>query len=142
MCSDYLNFLLLKDNEKEAIYAMLTFIEQNNHLWSVLRLTDIPSNSITLPLMQSFFQKNGIIIKKHTACHYINLSSTWDEIYNAYSSKVRNTIERKMKKLKTIGQLDFFEVTSNGDLETYFLELVRLNKLRMENKEYPITFFG
>jgi CelD/BcsL family acetyltransferase involved in cellulose biosynthesis len=142
VCSDYLDFILIKNREREVGYLILSYLNENSRLWDIIELTDLPSESTSLPLIKSFFQDYRIIIKReYTICPYINLNSTlWDSIYNSYAPILRNTIKRKNKKFEALPNSGFREVTSYDDLDRYISEFLRLSRLRFEMKKIRSPF--
>jgi len=142
VCSDYLDFILLKHREYEALFSILSWLEKNHHCWDLLKLTDIPSKSDNVPLIESFFKDNRVKINRnYTVCPYIKLTSTWEATYDSYASILKNTIKRKLKKFERIPNSSFEELSSDGDFDRYFSEFVHLNKLSLKLKNIRSPFF-
>lgn len=140
VCSDYLNFILPKGREVEIVFFILSYLKQNNHLWTSLVLSDIPSTSNTINLIRSFFNNHQVMITHTNTCYFIKLNYSWDSIYNAFSSKIRNTIKRKSKKLPPSSEFKFLKITSKDDIERHFKEFVYLNKTRSIQKQILSPF--
>jgi len=142
VCSDYLDFILLKGSEKFIISLICSFLEQHKKAWDVLVFSDIPSVSSRIDLIESFFMKYRIVInKKYTTCPYIKLNSPWDKVYNSYTSILKNTIKRKSKKFEKNDDSGFVEIKPGEKLESYFPEFLHLNKLSLEKREIRSPFY-
>jgi CelD/BcsL family acetyltransferase involved in cellulose biosynthesis len=141
ICSDYLDFILLRNRETDILPAILSFLKINNSLWDVLNLTDTPFDSESISLMSHFFKNEKISIDiKYTVCPYINLKAPWDSIYELYAPALKNTIKQKLKKFEELSSLSIYEVPLDEDINSYYLEFVRLNKLRMDDKHITSPF--
>ena len=141
VCSDYLNFILFKNREREALYSILCYIEKDKYSWDLLHLTDIPSESGNIPLMESFFQHNRVAInRRYTVCPFIRLTATWETIYASFASIMKNTIKRKLKKFDRIPDSCFQELSSDAELCAHFSEFVHLNKLSLPRRKVLSPF--
>jgi hypothetical protein len=142
VCSDYLDFILLKGREEDLLSATASLLKVNGECWDVLRFSDMPSDSKPLSFIESFSKDGSIKVNKnYTVCYYIDLKSPWDEIFSAYSPMIKNTIRQKTKKLRKFNGAEFYEVSNGDDVNNYFLELVRLNKLRLKTKGIQSPFY-
>lgn len=145
VCSDYLDFLLMKNREKELIHAIFTFVKKEFLCWDVLDFSDICVDSKNIPYIMEFFHQNKILSdRRYTACPYIILSKSWQSIYDSYSSSLKNTIRQKDHKFKKLYNSAFIEVSQDNNqdnnLNGYFSEFLRLNKIRFEKKKIKSPF--
>lgn len=132
VCSDYLDFILLKGREEETLTSILSFLQDQKHLWNRFNLTDIPEDSSTISIIQSYFgEKTAPVNTRYTICPYINLNEQWDTIVDSFASVVKNTISRKLKKFSALPDSDFYKADPD-DIQNFYLKFVRLNKKRMK----------
>lgn len=141
VASDYLDFILLKGKGKDVISSILLFLEQHKKYWDVLQLSDVPSNSDNIDLIEQSFQKYKIIInKKYTVCPYIKLNLPWDNIFSSYASILKNTIKQKSKKFERISYSAFDKIKPGHDSADYFSKFLHLNKLSLKRRGIESPF--
>ena len=137
VCSDYLDFILLRDHEDDVLKKIISFLKKNINIWDVLQLNDIPSESNNLRLMKSNFINNKIMNKTDNICPYIDLTADWETIYKSYSSNLRNIINKKLHKYE---DLSFISANTEKDIDNLFPEFLRLNQLRFKQKKLESPF--
>jgi CelD/BcsL family acetyltransferase involved in cellulose biosynthesis len=109
--------------------------------WDLLELTDLPSGSAQLPLLTSLFRPHLIACKNiYTICPYIDLSPTWDSIYNSFTPLLQNSIKRKLKKLNQFPPPHFVQVDRQENHAEYFNRFLEINKLRLKGKKIDSPF--
>jgi CelD/BcsL family acetyltransferase involved in cellulose biosynthesis len=141
VCSDYLDFILLKSGEKETLGKILVYIKEEEGLWDVMNFNDMPSDSSNVNILRSFFENNRTDVNwEYTTCPYIRMTSEWESVYENYPSRLRNTIKRKLKKFEGHYGGSFFIAGRNENVDGYFDEFVRLNLLRMDDKNINSPF--
>jgi CelD/BcsL family acetyltransferase involved in cellulose biosynthesis len=137
VCSDYLDFILLRDYEEDVLRTITSFFQKHKNIWDVLKLNDIPSESNNLRLIKSNLINNRIMIKTKNICPYIDLSADWETVFKSYSSNLKNIIKKKLHKYE---DLSFISVSNEKDVDDLFPEFLRLNHLRFEQKKMKSPF--
>lgn len=141
VCSDYLNFILLKGREQEVLKTILSYLNQEKEEWDILELTGIPSKSDNLEGIISFFSQNRTIInEEYTTCPYIDLSSDWETIYGSFTSFLKSNISRKNKKFINLPYPSFEKIGQGREIGEYFDIFLNLNKLRLKDKDLETPF--
>ncbi len=141
VCSDYLDFILLKGKEEAALSSICFFLKQHEEYWDILHLSDMPSVSSSINFVGSFFKKYKKRIKEqYTSCPYINLNLPWNDIYNSYASILKNIIRRKSKKIEK-SDSGLVEIKPDDDIEKFFSEFLRLNKLSLQKRGIRSPFY-
>ena len=140
VCSDYLNFILLKGREDATLRAILSFLNKNDH-WDAIRLSDIPLASKNVPLINEYFEDRKVEINRnYTVCPYLPLTSTWESIHESLLPNLRNTLEQKRRRLNARHRISFIEVDSSEHSGHYFSDFLKLNQLRFEKKGIDSPF--
>ena len=141
VCSDYLDFILMEGVERETLLTMLSFVRKNGYEWDVIRLTDMPSESGSIPILQEYFGSNRVEVDLHyRECPFIDLGGRWESACKGVSASQGMNIRRKVRKFSELPGSAFFEVETKAELNWYFDEFVRLNKLRMRMKRQRSPF--
>lgn len=140
--SDYLDIIMMRNREEELYNALLSFMDRDKS-WDVLKLADMPSASKGIDLMRKFYSAKRINIDaEYNVCPYIDLASSWEEIYRLLSSKLKNTIRRKTKSIEKEHEIDIVEVSGDKISEDILREFIRLNGLRLDEKGARSPFSG
>jgi len=140
-CSDHMDLILYSGMEKEVTLLMLSYLNERDDLWDTMRLTDIPRGSNTLTFIASSFQDKPMKIDEtHTTCPYLKLSLPWEKVYESYSSVIKNSLARKLKKFERVYKGEIIEVGSDEDLNPYLDKLLFLNTRRMKKKKLRSSF--
>lgn len=140
VCSDYLDLIVRRGYEESAISSILSFFQQNQKLWNMACLADIPLTSKTTGLIHEIGENKQLNISEEPRyCYYISLHQNWDSIYEDFNSIIRNIIKKKIKRLEVIGEIKFIEANSYDDIKKLFPIFLTLNtkRLRMMNVTSP-----
>ncbi len=141
VCSDYLDFILMEGREEESLSAILRFLQKDRKHWDVISLTDIPSTSESLELVEGFFGNGRVQVNRaYTECPYIDLGGGWEGVLQGFSRSLRTNLGRKVRKFNKQEEAGFFTLERGEDLDPYFDEFVRLNTNRMVVKEKESPF--
>jgi|SRR5208337_1676986 len=142
ICSDYLNIILIKNKEETLMDFILPALDGMKN-WDALELKNIISSSGSVSAVESFFKRRGYMTsldREYTVCPYIYLKSPWESINDSFSSKIRNIISRKSKKLEKSYTVSYYNVKSNEDIKKYLPDFVRLSRLRFNQKKMRSPF--
>jgi len=138
---DYLDFIIKKDREDEAINVFIKYISGKDE-WDVLNLTDMLSTSISAEILEKTIPDNGLRIEKRgcATCPYIQLSSSWEEYVESLSKNMRYNVKRRMRNLEKHFKTRFF-VWQDTDRLGYAMErLALLHKKRWEERNLRHSF--
>jgi CelD/BcsL family acetyltransferase involved in cellulose biosynthesis len=142
VCSDYLDFILLKTREEKSLFAIIDSIIKENDKWDVLSLRNIPADSNNIPLIRSCFLVNRTIFDEiNTVCPYLNLQSNWESIYATFSPMLKNIINKKFRKINKLHNIQYVEASPGKDIVSMFSRFIQLNRLRfkMKGKQSPFA---
>ncbi len=139
--SDYLDIISDLHYESEASCAILKFVQDQDHLWDVIELDSMLAKSSTVSLMENYHDRENIFEKNGgTVCPFISLKRPLNAVWTSYSTKLKNTIKRKLKKLHNHFNGQFITVPESDDIADYYEQFVRLNLLRFKEKKIYSPF--
>lgn len=141
VCSDYLDFILLKNQEEAILQEIIHCIIGHHEEWDLLELTDLPAASRQLPLLSALLPDHRRTCQtSYTLCPYIDLSTTWDSIFSSFSPLLQNSIKRKIKKLGQSPEPHFVQLKDLEDCRHHFNNFLRINQLRLTGKKIRSPF--
>ncbi len=132
---DYLDFIIKKGREEEAIKAFMDHLSGKDG-WDILNLTDMLSTSISAEILEKIIPKNGLKIVKHecATCPYIQLSSSWEDYIESLSKNTRYNVKRRMRNLEKNFKVRYFIWENIEKLEYAMERLAFLHNKRWEEK--------
>jgi CelD/BcsL family acetyltransferase involved in cellulose biosynthesis len=91
-----LDFLVPAGREGEITPVLITIVTESRHLWDVVRLNKVPTESLNYSYLLSELRwaGSGTGVLNLTECRFIKLPSTWDE----YAIRQSGNWRRKMRK--------------------------------------------
>lgn len=138
---DYLDFIIERGKESEAIEAVAAYLASRVE-WDVLDLTDVLSTSLTAMSFKSIFARDGFSVHDRTCatCPYIVLPSSWDEFLNTLSANARYNVKRRIKNIERDFRARFFVWEDMEGLDGAMESLARLHNKRWEEREVRHSF--
>jgi hypothetical protein len=105
ICSDYLDFILKKGREEEALKTIFTYIHEEDSDWDEVLLTDMSGESPNQPLLKSFCENSGTRLQtmRDELCVYLKLPVTWDELLKNLKKPFRWKINRDRRAFAAYG---------------------------------------
>jgi CelD/BcsL family acetyltransferase involved in cellulose biosynthesis len=132
---DYLDFIIKKGFENEAINAFIKYLAVENG-WHVVNLTDMLSTSFTVKLLQKVATDNRLMVESSecATCPYIQLLPSWEEYIGGLGRKMRSNIKRGMRNLEKDFKTRYFIWQNIEELEYAMERLSFLHNKRWEQK--------
>ncbi|MBP1695263.1 MAG: Protein involved in cellulose biosynthesis (CelD)-like protein [Deltaproteobacteria bacterium] len=138
---DYLDFIIKKGFEHEAIHTLVEYLAVNDG-WDVVNLTDMLSTSITAEVIRKVAADKGLKVEKseRAICPYIRLLPNWDEYMRSLSSNMRFNLKRRMRILEKDFRARYFIWQDMEGLEYAMERLSSLHHKRWEEKGAEHSF--
>jgi CelD/BcsL family acetyltransferase involved in cellulose biosynthesis len=140
-CSDYLDFILKRGREPEAIREIAGYLDRHRNEWDEILLPDIPGSSPSLPLLDAACSAAGEkaeIVKRESAV-YLPLPDSSDVFLQSLPSSLRWEIRRDLRRA-TQNDYKLLESTDSASFEKLFAILVHLHQLRWQSRGMPGVF--
>jgi CelD/BcsL family acetyltransferase involved in cellulose biosynthesis len=138
---DYLDFIIKRGREDEAIAAIIKYFHAWRG-WDAINLTDIVSTSHTIKVLPLIGGNDGFRVENRgcSICPYISLPSSWEEYLSGLSQNMRYNIKRRMKNLdKTFRTRYFFWEDIEG-LQRAMEKLASLHRNRWKGRSWHYAF--
>ena len=138
---DYLDLIIMKDREDEAINAFIEYISRKDG-WDVLNLTDMLSTSISYAILEKAASDNGLIVKRNecATCPYIQIPSSWEEYISGLSKNMRYNVKRRIHNLEKNFKTRYFIWQDIEGLQNAMERLAFLHNKRWEEKSSIHSF--
>ena len=123
---DYLDILTDPISKNEVLNSVLEVLYQYRNIWDIVLLAELLVDSETLSKVLSWRKQNNFLFKlqEQRICPYAQLPNTYEEFWNKLSSKMRNNIKRRTKKIKNAGMLlDVFQGIETIEYLDWLFEL-------------------
>lgn len=140
--SDYLNILVGPDYHEQAIQAIVRLVDRHRTEWDYIELSDTDAESPIFRQLRHAFKSRGMSerILRTYLCRHAVLPRSFDEYLASHSAKGRRKFRQLRKALKGEGGR-FVALQDNLDLHWGFEELVRLHRLRFEQRGGKPSWF-
>jgi CelD/BcsL family acetyltransferase involved in cellulose biosynthesis len=131
ICSDYLDFILLRGRETEALDFILRYIYEKDTDWDEVLLTDLAGDSVNLPFVKAFCEDSGFKMQqvRQEIAVFLPLTKSFTEIVKSLSANFRRKIRLDCRTFATYGG-EFRLINSLDHLEEGFAALVELHQVR------------
>lgn len=138
---DYLDFIITRGRENEAINAIMDYLHKKND-WDVLNLSDILSTAFTKDILAQAVEKFGlkIGISKSAICPYIEIPKTWDEYVSGLSKNMQYNIKRRIRNLEKSFKVRYFRWQDVEGLEYAMKKLASLHVQRWQGRSLHYGF--
>ena len=138
---DYLDLIIMKDREDEAINAFMKYISRKDG-WDVLNLTDILSTSLSYAILKKAASENGLIVERSecATCPYIQIPSSWEDYIAGLSKNTRYNVNRRMHNLEKNFKTRYFIWQDIEGLQNAMERLAFLHNKRWEEKSSIHSF--
>jgi CelD/BcsL family acetyltransferase involved in cellulose biosynthesis len=133
---DYLDFIIKKGFENEAINAFIQYLAVKNG-WHIVHLTDMLSSSFNVKILQKMATDNRLVVERseRATCPYIQLLPDWEEYVGGLSKNMRYNIKRRRQNLEKTFKTRYFVWQDIGGLEYAMERLSFLHNKRWEQKD-------
>ena len=139
---EYLDFIIASNcKEKKIVESIFTYLDNNRKQWDILRLTDIPENSINIEYLAdiALHKKYRFIKQLTTICPFILLPESWQTFQRSLKKNIRNNLKKQNRRLQKQFELklDLYDpLHVNEELEC----LWALHEMRWKTKGLPGAF--
>ncbi len=142
--SDYLGVLVRPDLEAAAIQSVVATIDAHRGEWDYLELSDADDLCPAFSLLRERLRGLGLVESCGLACicPYAPLPASFDEYLAGLSSNLRYNFRRRNRGLTRQGPTELVEWTTGPGLKAAFEELVRLHRMRFEQRGQESTFLN
>jgi len=111
----------LEESLGDAVFRMSRLVEDNEFLTIIKELS---------PLARSLSMHSRTV----TTSPYIPLPSTWDEYLQSLGSKTRNTLRRKLKKLREEHVVEYQKYHTGEDIQDKLQGLFKLQQMAWQSR--------
>jgi len=138
---DYLDLIIMKDREEEAINAFIKYISGKDG-WDVLNLTDMLSTSLSYAILEKAASGNGLIVERSecATCPYIKIPSSWEDYMAGLSKNMRYNVKRRIHNLEKNFKARYFIWQDIEGLQNAMERLALLHNRRWEEKSSNHSF--
>jgi CelD/BcsL family acetyltransferase involved in cellulose biosynthesis len=141
ICSEYLDFILRRGREREALEAIMRQIGEEEREWDEMLLTDVRGESESLAHLSSLCGLIGIkehLVRNQTSI-YVPLTDSWETFVKALGAGFRKKIERDRKAMAASGR-ELRIIESEEGFDEQFDILVKLHQARWTARGEPGVF--
>ena len=117
---------ILTTKKEEAIALILNYLKEKSHLWNIIELDEMRTDSISKELLKNNCFANGLYYfeKFKYNSWYLLFEQTWEQGLAKLKSKIRREFKRKLTRLERLGDLrlvTFTDIESiNNHLKIFF----------------------
>ena len=115
--------LILPEKKEEVIELFWDYLWECCSRWSIIRLREIPGDSLNLTILGDLLLERKIphYFRTCSQSPYITLDKKWDDYLKSRSKSFRYKIRRDLRRLKKGGELQLREVSPTSEVwETIF----------------------
>jgi CelD/BcsL family acetyltransferase involved in cellulose biosynthesis len=139
--SDHLNILTEPGCEEAAVEEIVRTLLRHRSGWDYIELSDAEDAPLFARLCARL-ERAGMIACTTAAsvCHHIPLPTSFEEYLAGLSTNMRCNFRRHLRAIQREGQTEFVAVASPAELERYFPDLLRLHRMRSEQRGRESAF--
>jgi CelD/BcsL family acetyltransferase involved in cellulose biosynthesis len=139
--SDYLTILAVPGYEVRVTGELVRALGKHRAEWDSIALHDAADS----PLLAGFCYLLGAIgmrshQQKASVCYYVPLPATRDAFLKGLSSHLRCNYKRRWRNLEKEGAVEFSAIGDRASLAREFPELIRLHRMRFEQRRQRSAF--
>ena len=126
LCSDF----LLSGSRGEALDMILEYLWSVKDSWDVIRLHNIPSDSLTSSMLQENFKKNRIkfALREGLNSPYLSIQSDWKTYFESRSKKFHKVLRNKINRLSRLGDFKFNEFKGAAGLPEILRTIFQISR--------------
>ncbi len=133
---DYLDFIIASDcRQKEVVKAIFQYLNTHRYQWDILRLTDIPSDSVNVEYIADTAHeyKYRFSRKLATICPFVKLPKSWQELSLSLGRGFRNNLKKQKRRLQKQFELSF-ELYDSEHINEELEVLWALHEMRWKSR--------
>jgi CelD/BcsL family acetyltransferase involved in cellulose biosynthesis len=141
ICSEYLDFIIKRGREREAIEAVMGYLRECEREWDEVMMTDVSVESESLPHLEKICEASGarLQVARNEMCVYLPLAQDWETFLGMVSREFRTKI-RKNRRIAEASGAEVKVIDSEEGFKEGFEMLVRLHQARWQEKGEPGVF--
>lgn len=141
ICSDYLDFILQRGREAEALQAIFNYLQQHRTAWDEVILSNMTEESPSLPLLKKISVSHGLpyTVTPTETAFYLPLPSDWETFLEQRSRQLRQKLRRERRVAAEHGS-SFEVIDSSAKFDETFDTLIRLHQARWAERGEPGVF--
>src|SRR5215510_5207774 len=129
--SDYLDVITETGEEEVVARSIVAFLLKHRNQWDILFLSEIPETSISLKLLQRFFQQESCYWQETISpCTYVVLPSSWNDYLKCLRPRMRTKIRSLTKCLEQGFKIRFECCQNINELGSWLESLFELHNQR------------
>ena len=134
--SDYLDLIVRRNDGTEVIEAIISWIVGTFPSNSIFYFNEIPESSPNLSILRRCLEESGFYGEEgFVRCAYTELPATWDDYIKTLRPRMRTKVRSLRRNFeKEAGQIDFFVLKDDRELEQRLQSLFDLHRMRWEKK--------
>jgi CelD/BcsL family acetyltransferase involved in cellulose biosynthesis len=142
ICSDYLDFIVHPERDKEILAAFLDFLLDKENDWNELVLTDIAGLSPNLPHLREVSESRDLSwqVTREQICIFVPLPEEHSSLLANLSSQKRKRINKDRRVAKEQGIVAERFANPSEEFDAAFNTLVRLHQERWTSEGFPGSF--
>jgi CelD/BcsL family acetyltransferase involved in cellulose biosynthesis len=135
ICSEYLDFILLRGRESQALDLILHYIYEKDTDWDEILLTNMAGESVNLPFVKGFCEDYGISLRQviDEISIYLPLTKSFAEIVQSVGTHFRRRIRQDRKTFAAYGG-EVRLIKNADEFEASFAALVDLHQERWTSR--------
>lgn len=121
---------IIRENHEEVIYNIILHLVTKVRGWQFIRLNPIPTNSITLNLLQKIATEFSykFINKEVFLTFNINLTDLWENYFKNLSRNFKKYLKTNERNLKQLGTVEYKLVTSYEEIVQMYTHMLNIEK--------------
>lgn len=137
--SEYLDFICLKEKNKEICEIFVDLIISKSGQWDILSLREVKKESSNIQQIKELLIRKGkkvITKEENSLCPLIDLSGTkeWEGFLQSIDKYLRQNVRRWERKVKKDFKVEYFQYNSLESSNGFFEKLKELHGLRRQDK--------
>jgi len=142
VCSDYLDIIIHPGLEEIVINRLTKYFFDQKDMFNYLILSDIPSDSKNLALLEAESKKSGFsfIQLKESICPYLPLGDSWQDCLKYLSARSQKNLSYYQRRLQREFSVEIETWDHQRDSDLGIDILSRLHQNRWESKGEPGLF--
>lgn len=139
---DYLGPILERGTENETAQLLADFVLTHMQDWDVLRLTDMPQDSIFQQALTSLCRERNVRFSHGLSARIaiIPLPESWEAYLGSMTSSHRYNMVSRMRKLERQFRMRFFAWSDAENIDTAVDRLIELHCLRWQGRNESHAF--
>ncbi len=142
VCSEHLGIITRAGYEAQVVPQLLEYLCHDcEHKWDVLRLTELPSHSAQIPVIDQFVSRHGMAARQQQGhiCHLVRFTGDWDDYVRSLDTKRRTKLNRNLREF-AVEKVEVAVAETPADLPARFNELCQLHNHHWQTLGQPGLF--